>query len=123
MDGLIATLLLTGAGICAVAAMAAAKRLRIDAMIERAASTPTWRVFGRGLAMAGWMMLASIGVVTVGFAPSAWLTSPQGATWFAVTLLGSLAVVAWSRSVLQVNAATNTTTLSRAVDSQSRKAA
>lgn len=123
MNGLMATLLLMGAGICVVAALAAAKWLRIDALMERAASAAIWRMFGKGFAMAGWMMLATVGVVTLGFAPNTWLTSPAGATWFALALLGSLAVVAWSRSVLQVHAVATAKPAARETQDALRKAA
>lgn len=123
MDGLFATLLLMGAGICVVGALAAAKRLRIDVWMERAAGLGAWRLLGKGFAMAGWMMLASVGVVTLGFVPSAWLTSPAGATWFALALFGSLSVIAWTRSVLQAHAAQVAGTLTRAQPNTVRKAA
>lgn len=123
MDGLYASLLLGGAGICAVVALVAAKWLRIDTIMERSASTAIWRLFGRGFAMAGWMMLATVGVVSVGFVPTAWLTSPAGATWFGLTLLGSLSVLAWSRSVLQARAAANTAPAIQPSRDQARRAA
>lgn len=123
MDGLFATLLLIGAGLCAAVSLVAAKRLRVDAWLERAASIPACRTIGKGFAMAGWMMLASVGAVTLGFVPSAWLTSPAGATWFALALLGSLATIAWSRSVLQVRAASTTSPAMGSAQDAVRKAA
>lgn len=123
MDGFVATLLLLGAGFCVVLALATARWLRIDAKMERAASKAAWRAFGKGLAMAGWMMLATVGVVTVGVVPTTWLTSPAGAFWFAMTLLGSLAVIAWARSVTQAHAATSAKLVQSADQSQPRKAA
>ncbi len=123
MDGFVATLLLLGAGTCAVAALVTARWLRLDAKMERAASSAAWRAFGKGFAMAGWMMLATVGVVTVGFVPTAWLTSPAGAIWFAMTLLGSLAVIAWARSVMQVQAAATAKVSTSTIQDQARKAA
>lgn len=123
MDGLFATLLLIGAGLCAAVSLVAARRLCVDAWLERAANIPACRTIGRGSAMAGWIMLASVGAVTLGFVPASWLTSPAGATWFALALLGSLAVVAWSRSTLQINTVATPKPAHRAAQGTARNAA
>ena len=124
MDAISALLLLLGAGTCTVAALLAAKWLRMDACLERAShGIGAWTAFRRGFEMAGWMMLATLGAVTIGFVPTSWLTSPVGAIWFGATLSGSLAIIAWARTASQVRAQQQINATSEVHATSVRKAA
>ena len=106
MDALLAIGLLLASGAVVATTLAVTRFMRIDSALAKAA-THAPESIGKRLAMIGWFMLAVVTVSILGIIPTAWLTTPMGASWLALGLFGSFSVIAWSRSIQDVKSASS----------------